>query len=97
MQMSSRRTSRGTAMVSIAEEIAHLRDLDLRGLRARWRSVFRKEAPGHLPRHLAFAILAYHLQADRLGDLDPEIRKVLDRTEARQPGASIATQLAGLD
>ncbi|MEY9700402.1 hypothetical protein ABIF50_000557 [Bradyrhizobium diazoefficiens] len=97
MQMSRRRDSRGAATASIAEEIAHLRDLDLKGLRARWRSVFRKEAPAHLPRHLAFAILAYQLQADRLGDLDPEIRKVLDRTGASQPGASIATQLAGLD
>jgi hypothetical protein len=35
------------------DEIAHLRDLDLRGLRARWRSVFRRKAPDHLPRHLA--------------------------------------------
>jgi hypothetical protein len=32
----------------LEEEIAHLRDLDLRGLRARWHSVFRRKAPDHL-------------------------------------------------
>ena len=44
---------------SIDEEIAHLRDLDLKGLHARWRAAFRKVAPPHLPRHLLFGILAY--------------------------------------
>jgi hypothetical protein len=35
-----------TASVSELEDvIAHLRDLDLRGLRARWHSVFRRKAP----------------------------------------------------
>jgi hypothetical protein len=38
-----------TAPVSELDEIAHLRDLDLRGLRARWHSVFRRKAPDHLP------------------------------------------------
>jgi hypothetical protein len=37
-----------TASVSeLEDEIAHLRDLDLRGLRARWHSVFRRKAPDH--------------------------------------------------
>jgi hypothetical protein len=38
----------------LEDEIAHLRDLDLRGLRARWHSVFRRKAPDHLPRHLLY-------------------------------------------
>src|SRR5262249_21435854 len=54
---------------SLEDEIAHLRDLDLRGLRARWKGVFRRQPPLHLPRHLLFAVLAYRLQADTLGDL----------------------------
>jgi hypothetical protein len=41
--------------------------------------VFRRRAPPHLPRHLLFRILAYRLQADRLGDLDANTRRVLDR------------------
>ena len=31
------------------------------------------------PRHLLFRILAYRLQADRLGELDNDSRRVLDR------------------
>ena len=56
-----------------------LRGLDLGGLRARWHTAFRRRAPPHLPRHLLFRILAYRLQADRLGDLDGECRRLLDR------------------
>ena len=43
---------------SVEDEIAHLRDLDVQGLRSRWQGMFRKSAPDHLPRHLIFAILA---------------------------------------
>jgi hypothetical protein len=43
----------------LEEEIARLRDLDLRGLRARWHSVFRRKAPDHLPRHLLYRMIAY--------------------------------------
>jgi Protein of unknown function (DUF2924) len=63
-------------------EIAHARDLDLSGLRARWQSVFRRKAPDHLPRHLLFRIIAYRLQAERLGDLDRDTQRFLDRVAA---------------
>jgi hypothetical protein len=61
-------------------EIARLRDLDVGELRARWRTVFRRRAPSHLPCHLLFRILAYRLQAERLGDLDAETLRLLDRS-----------------
>jgi Protein of unknown function (DUF2924) len=64
---------------SLDHEIARLRGLDVGELRARWRTVFRRRAPPHLPRHLLFRILAYRLQADQLGDLDADTRRVLDR------------------
>ena len=64
---------------SLDNEIARLRDLDVLDLRARWHTVFRRRAPPHLPRHLLFRILAYRLQADRLGDLDADSRRLLDR------------------
>jgi phosphatidylserine/phosphatidylglycerophosphate/cardiolipin synthase-like enzyme len=58
-------------------EIARLRDLDIASLQARSHNVFRRPSP-HLPRHLLFRILAYRLQAERLGDLDVESRRLLD-------------------
>ena len=55
---------------SIAIEVAHLRDLDLKALRLRWQTVTGRTAPSHLPRHLLIAMLAYRIQADAFGDLD---------------------------
>ena len=59
-------------------EIAHLRDLDIASLHARLHTVYRRRPSPHLPRHLLFRILAYRLQAERLGDLDAESRRLLD-------------------
>jgi hypothetical protein len=76
---------RGAIDLAVAErelldnEIASLRGLDIGKLRARWHTAFRRAAPPHLPRHLLFRILAYRLQADQLGDLDADTRRVLDR------------------
>jgi len=64
---------------AVDAEIARLRDLDLPGLRARWRTMFRRTAPDRLPRHLLFRVLAYRLQAERLGDLDRDTERFLDR------------------
>jgi len=64
---------------SLDNEIARLRGLDVGQLRARWHTVFRRRALPHLPRHLLFRILAYRLQADWLGDLDADTRRLLDR------------------
>ena len=67
-------------------EIARLRGLDVGALRARWRTVFRRAAPPHLPRHLLFRILAYRLQADQLGELDADSRRVLERLGSGSEG-----------
>ena len=64
-------------------EIARLRDLNVEELRAKWHTAFRRRAPTHLPRHLLFHILAYRLQADRLGELDADSRRLLDRIGSR--------------
>jgi Protein of unknown function (DUF2924) len=85
------------AVFSVEDEIAHLRGLDLGGLRERWRSVFQRSAPSHLTRHLLFAVIAYRLQADRFGDLDHATRQVLDRTVAKEAGPLMFARLASFD
>ena len=68
--------SRGAAFEN---EIAHLRGLDLAGLRARWRSLTGRTAPAHLPKTLLLRVLAYRVQAAALGDLDKATVRLLDR------------------
>src|SRR3982074_1542565 len=88
---------RVTTETSVEDEIAHLRGLDLKGLRARWQSVLQRPAPAHLPRHLLFAIIAYRIQADRFGDLGHETRQLLDRTGAKETGPAMSARLVRLD
>jgi hypothetical protein len=81
----NRRNGRASTKKSIEDEIAHLRGPDLRGLRSRWQSVFRRPAPAHLTRHLLFAIIAYRLQADRFDDLDHATLQVwIERPRRKQ-------------
>ena len=93
----NRRNGHALTKTSVEDEIAHLRGLDLKGLRARWLSVFQKPAPAHLTRHLLFAVIAYRLQADGFGDLDHATRQVLDRTIAKEIGPAISARLASFD
>jgi DUF2924 family protein len=91
------RNGRGSTKTSVENEIEHLRGLDLKGLRARWQSVFQRRAPAHLTRHLLFAIIAYRLQADRFGDLDHPTKQVLDRTVGREEEPAMSARLASFD
>jgi hypothetical protein len=95
--LQKRRSYRVSTKTSLEDEIAHLRGLDLKGLRSRWRSVFQRVAPDHLPRHLLFAMIAYRIQADRLGDLDHETKQVLDRTDAKSTNVTMSTRLVSFD
>jgi hypothetical protein len=83
---------------TIEDEIAHLRDLDLKRLRARWQNAFGKPAPEHLTRYLLFRVIAYRLQADRFGDLDAETLKVLKQAAWQEgPASAVSKTLARLD
>jgi hypothetical protein len=62
----------------VSAEIAGLKELDIEGLRKRWRRLFRAAAPPHLPKYLLFRVLAYRIQANALGDLDRESVRYLD-------------------
>ena len=91
------RNGRTSTTTSAEDEIAHLRGLDLKGLRSRWQSVFRRPAPAHLTRHLLFAVIAYRIQADRFGDLDHATQQMLDRTAAKESGSATSARLASFD
>src|SRR3979490_3629339 len=92
-----RSNGRTSTKISVEEEIAHLRGLDLKGLRSRWQSVFQRLPPDHLRRDLRFAIIAYRIQADRCGDLDHETKQVLDRTDSKDTGAAMSARLVSFD
>jgi Protein of unknown function (DUF2924) len=64
---------------AVENEIAHLRGLDLQGLRARWRGLTGRAAPAHVPRALLLRVLAYRVQAAAFGDLDKATVRLLDR------------------
>ena len=82
----------------IEDEIAQLRDLDLKASRVRWRNAFGKPATEHLTRYLLFRIIAYRLQADRLGDLDAKTLKLLKQVAAQEsPTSTVSKNLARLD
>jgi hypothetical protein len=91
------RNGRGSVKMSAEDEIAHLRGLDVKGLRARWQSVFQRAARAHLTRHLLFSVIAYRLQADRFGDLDHATKQVLDRSVAKEDEPSMSARLASFD
>src|SRR5258708_8460219 len=64
-----RRNGHASTKISLEHEIAYLRDLDLKGLRAHWQSVFQRPAPTHLTRHFFFCVITYRLQPDRFRHL----------------------------
>jgi Protein of unknown function (DUF2924) len=78
---------------TLDDEIACLRDLDVRALRTRWHTVFRRQPPPHLPRHLLFRVLAYRLQADYLDDLDGDSQRLLNRSQSPETAGQRAVDL----
>ena len=94
---SKRRNARTSTRTSVEDEIAHLRGLDLKGLRSRWQTVFQRSAPAHLTRYLLFAVIAYRIQVDRYGDLDHATRQLLERTDSREARPAMSARLASFD
>ena len=94
---SKRRNGRTSTRTLVEDEIAHLRGLDLKGLRSRWQTVFQRSAPAHLTRYLLFAVIAYRIQVDRYGDLDHATRQVLERTDSREARPAMSARLASFD
>jgi Protein of unknown function (DUF2924) len=76
---------------SIDVEIARLRDLDLKQLRRRWRTIFRRQPLSALPRHLVFAMVAYRLQAEIFGDMDAETLRLLKQIDVATSKTAITS------
>ena len=92
-----RRNGRTSTQSSIENEIAHLRGLNLKGLRSRWQGVFQRPAPAHLTQHLLFTVIAYRIQAERFGDLDHATRQMLDGISTKETGSALSARLASFD
>jgi hypothetical protein len=92
-----RRNGRTSTQSSIEDEIAHLRGLNLKGLRSRWQGVFQRPAPAHLTQHLLFAVIAYRLQVDCFGGLDHATRQMLDEIATKEAGPALSARLASFD
>jgi hypothetical protein len=69
----------------IETEIARLRDLDLEGLKLRWRTEFGRTAPA-LSKSLLLRLLAYRLQAQVFGDLSPPTKRMLEALASEPSG-----------
>ena len=80
--------------LSLEDEIAHLRSLDLLGLQRRWQSVMGRPAQKHVPKHLLFGILVYRIQADELGDLDTGTVQLLKRAAIVQSSDEVLPLVA---
>ncbi|CAN5239641.1 DUF2924 domain-containing protein [soil metagenome] len=67
---------------SLGAQLAGLPSLDEAELHRIWRVRIGRKVPSHLPRALFLRLLAYQLQAQALGDLDPAFRSRLDQIVA---------------
>ena len=68
----------GSRATLASVELVRLASADANSLARRWRVVFGRRVPD-LPRALLQRLLAYRIQADAAGDLDPATSKLLDR------------------
>jgi hypothetical protein len=84
----------GAGLSPMHAEIAHLRGLGIYALRTRWRLSFGRDAPADLTRHLLFAMIAYRLQAEVMGDLDAETTRFLNAIELAPQHTIIPLTLA---
>jgi hypothetical protein len=73
---------RADRKAAVELEVARLRDLEPAALRTRWRMATGRAAPASVSRGLLLRMLAYRIQADALGDLDPATARFLDRIAA---------------
>lgn len=87
-------TSPRTIEADLERDLARLAAADRNGLARRWRVLFGRAAPD-LPNTLLHRILAYRVQAEALGDLDPATIKRLGQLGRGEIGAIPRPDLRG--
>ena len=66
----------------LAGEIATLQSLDVEQLKARWRTLYKSEAPARFSRDLLIGAVAYRMQEQVLGGLKRATRRLFQRAAA---------------
>ena len=73
----------------LSAEVSLLESLDVEQLRARWKILFKTEAPPRFSRDLLMRAVAYRIQERVLGGLKPATRRLFERVSqdarARRP------------
>jgi hypothetical protein len=64
---------------AIEQAVEEIANLDLSGLRSRWRKTFGNDPPPGLYREFMARALSYRIQADAYGDLDRATKQLLAR------------------
>lgn len=82
-----RRPSPAAEPLGLAAAVAALETLDLAQLRVQFRNRTGRIAPARISRPLLLRVLAYRVQADALGDLRPDTRRMLARIAEAGTGA----------
>ncbi|MGD9839834.1 MAG: DUF2924 domain-containing protein [Afipia sp.] len=82
---------------SVHAASAELQDLDVSALHKRWRRMFGHDAPGHVTRQLLLSVLSHRVQADQLGDLDRQTKKLLDQITPADSRESVMAKLVAFD
>ena len=80
-----RRPTSRTAVENLDAKLDRIAALNIDRLRALWRETIGCPAPGALSKDLIARALAHRLQEERLGGLDPPLRRLL--TSLAKPGA----------
>jgi Protein of unknown function (DUF2924) len=83
------RNLKASPTTELARELADLKNWDLGALCEEWHRLFRKKVPLSLPQYILVRMIAYRLQANALGDLEPNCIKYLNQVAAQR-----ATRLA---
>ena len=68
---------------ALEREIAALPEMNIAQLHAKWRQSLKTAPPLHVRKQLFVPILAYKLQEQEYGGINPEIRRQLEKIAAR--------------